>query len=160
MEWDLKFEIEYKNWKLRNIKQYKNIRIIDKLNEGKLIITEYDGLNETKLFQFECLNGERQGKVKTYYNDGKLKSGEDYLNRKRTEAVKAYYKNGNFKSEENYLNFKKNGIVKEYYLNGKLNADKEYTNIQNEKEYNNLINELKEGKGYIKEYNAYLEDNN
>ena len=97
MEWDLKFEIGYKNWKLRNIKQYKIIRIINVVNEGKLIITEYDGLNEIKLFQFESLNGERHWKVKTYYNDGKLKSGEDYLNRKRTEAVKAYYKNGNFK---------------------------------------------------------------
>ena len=153
----LKYEIEYKNGKLWNVKQHNNQEIINVINEGKGLIQEYDQNNEIISFQCDYLNGERHGKMKAYYDNGKLKSEEDYQNGKRSGKVKRFYLDGKLKSEENYLNFKKNGVTKEYYDDGKLKAEKEYINdkIWNSKTFdqnNNIINELKEGKGYIKEY--------
>ena len=103
----LKYEIEYKNGKLWNVKQHNIQKIINVINEGKGLIKEYDNNNEIITFQCDYLNGERHGKMKTYYGKYKLKSEEDYRNGKRNGKVKRYYKNSKLKSEENYLNFKK-----------------------------------------------------
>ena len=51
----------------------------------------------------------------------------------------------------------RNGIGKEYSIKGKIKSEKEYLNrkLWNMKQYdknNNLINEIKEGKGLIKAY--------
>ena len=98
-------------------------------------------------FKFEggFLNGEKNGKVKEYYDNGKLKFEGDYLNGKiwngkgfnidgKTDfeikegngKIKEYYDNNNdiLKYEGEYLN----GKGKEYYNNGKLLFEVEYLN--------------------------------
>ena len=135
------------------------------------------------VFEGEYLNGERSGKGKEYYKDGKLRFDGEYLNNKELIGTR-YDNNGNiiFKLENNI-----NGKGKEYsyfgllifegeYLNGKKNGKgKEYFNDENfnivifEGEYrndlkwngigydplNNKVYELIDGKGPIKEYDDY-----
>ena len=60
--------------------------------------------------------------------------------------------------EGEYLNGIRNGIGKEYNMNGNLMFEGEYLNDLrwNGKGYdnqNNIVYELKNGKGYVKEYN-------
>ena len=65
---------------------------------------------------------------------------------------------GELEFEGEYLNGKRNGKGKEYYYNNKLRFEGEYLNgqIWNGKGYdpfNNIVYELKDGKGLIKDYN-------
>ena len=122
-------------------------------------------------FEGEYLNGKRNGKGKEFcYNGYKIFEGE-YLNGKKWngkgyELTNIIYelKDGKglieyFKGE--YKNGEINGKVKEYYKSGKLEFEGEYLNGKkwNGKGYNNnnnqIIYELKDGKGYIKEYNNF-----
>ena len=130
----LKFEGEYLNGKIWNGKGYKIYgNIVYEIINGKGYIKEYNYYNGDLEFEGEYLNGERNGKGKEYNNNGKL----------------------GFEGE--YLNGKRNGKGKEYYSNGKLGFEGEILNgkIWNGKGYNNngnLAYEIKNGKGYIKEY--------
>ena len=128
------YEGEFLNNKKWNIKEYdKNGNIINELINGKGHINEYNNLY-IKIFEGEYTNGLKNGKGKEFYDNGKLF----------------------FKGE--YLNGLRNGKGKKYDKNGKINADVEYSNgcRWNLKEYdknNNILNVLKEGNGYIKQYN-------
>ena len=79
------------------------------------------------------------------------------LNNDSNGKGKEYYNNGKLEFEVEYLNGKRNGKGKEYYENGKLKFEGEYKNDLkwNGKGYDllgNIIYELKDGKGSIKEY--------
>ena len=67
---------------------------------------------------------------------------------------------GNLIFEGEYLNGKRNGKGKEYFYNGQIRFEGDYKNDLrwNGKGYdplNNIIYELKSGKGLIKEYDPY-----
>ena len=138
---------------------------------------EYNPFNGKLIFEGEYLNGKRNGKGKEYYENGNLKFEGEYLNDLKwngkgydghgniiytlTNQIngkgKEYDLDGNLKFEGEYLNGKRNGNGKEYYENGNLKFEGEYLNNLkwNGKGYDNLTNiiyELKEGKGLIKEY--------
>ena len=121
---NLEFEGEYLNGKKWNGKGYDNNHIIYQLKDG-------NGLIDTKYFKGEIKNGERNGKE--YNLLGKLIYEGEYLNGKRW--------NGNEKEYDEYGKL----IFEGEYLNGKRWNGKRYNN-------NQVIYELKEGKGYIKEY--------
>ena len=113
--------------------------IYETKNKGK----EYDSINHYLLYDGEYLNGERSGKGKEYSIYGPS-IFESYLI---------------FEGE--YLKGKKNGKGKEYYnysFGGpKLKFEGEYINnkIWNGKIYDNKnenYTEIKDGKGFIKEY--------
>ena len=62
--------------------------------------------------------------------------------------------------EGHYLNGKRNGIGKEYDCKGKLKCRGEYKdnklwNIKRYDKNNKIINEIINGKGFFKEYDAY-----
>ena len=84
-------------------------------------------------YEGEFLNGERNGKGKEYSSHSLSKFEGEYFKGKRW-----------------------NGKKLQYYMNGKIRAEFEYTKgkITNIKQYgeNGEINELKEGKGIMKEY--------
>lgn len=91
----------------------------------------------------------QQGLIKTYYDNGKVKSEINYSNNVREGAAKFYYPDGNLKEELSYVNGAVDGVVKEYYENGKL---KELYTIQNGRR-----------EGAASEYSQdgdYLKDNN
>ena len=110
----------------------KKYRIIDKNGNGKEYLIESNKL----IFDGGYLNGKRNGKGKEFDYEGKLIYEGEYLKGKRNGKGKEYYKNGQLLFAGEYLNGKKwNG-------NG--------YNI-----YGELKFEIKEGKGYIKEYGFY-----
>ena len=109
------------------------------------------------IFEGEYLNEKRNGKGKEYdYKNFKnylIFEGE-YLNGKRNGKGKEYYF-GELIFEGEYLNGKRNGKGKDFFIN-KILFEGEYLKGKkwNGKGYdinNNLIYELKNGKGYIKE---------
>ncbi len=70
----------------------------------------------------------QEGLVKSYYDNGKLKSEINFSNNVREGDAKFYYEDGNIKEERNYVNGKIEGLVKKYNKNGKL---EEAFNIEN-----------------------------
>ena len=108
------------------------------------------------------LSNNINGKWKDYNEEGKKVFDGEYLKGKINGKVKEYYNNGKLKFEGEYKNGNKHGKVKEYFLDGKLKFEGEYKNglKWNGKEYdplNNIVYELKDGKGLIKEYNKYCQ---
>ena len=82
------------------------------------------------------MNGTRNGKRKDYYYKVKLEFEGEFLNGKKNRNGKEFYEDGKLKFEGKYR----------------------YDNKREGKGYdknNNIIYELKEGKGFIKEYNNY-----
>ena len=121
---------------------------------------EYDYF-ENLIFEGYYSNGKRHGKGKEYYDNGcNLLFDGEYFNGERNGKGKEYNPEGKLQFEGEYLNGKKwNGKGKEYNLEGKLKYEKEYLNgkLWNMKQYdnnNNIINELKEGKGLINVYSS------
>ncbi len=62
----------------------------------------------------------QEGLIKSFYDNGKLKSEINYSNNVREGEAKFYYENGNIKEERNYVNGKVDGLVKKYNKEGKL----------------------------------------
>ena len=117
-----------------NLLSYRRLsgRYIEYGEKGN--IKEYSSINDILIFEGEYLNGKRNGKGKEY---------DKY--------------NGRLTYEGEYLNGKRNGKGKEYY-NNQIIFDGEYLNGKkwNGKGYdtkNNIIYELKNGEGYVKELN-------
>ena len=157
---------------LKNIKSsYIVGKIFPYLNGiRKLYLAQYNknlqnkfgiSLKNYKLYsgKYIIYESEKKGRICNLFNDDLLYEGE-FLNRKKNGKAKEYeYKRLIFEGE--YLNGKKNGKCKEYYFcNGKIKFEGEYLNGKkwNGKGYNpngNLTYELKDGKGYIKEYFGY-----
>ena len=134
--------IIYKN-KLKLIKYNKRFqKFFD------LCLTDY------KIFSGRYITHEENGKVKEYdaYNNKLIFEGE-YLNEKKNGKGKEYFVDGGLKFEGEYLNGKRNGKGKEYNIYNKLIFEGEYLNG---KKWNGkgLYEEceIKEGKGYLDEY--------
>ena len=72
----------------------------------------------------------QEGLIKSFYDNGKLKSEINYSNNVREGEAKFYYESGNIKEERNYSNGKIEGLVKKYNEKGKL---EEVFNIENGK---------------------------
>ena len=154
--------------KLRIIKYNKNIWNILDINImnyqilfGKYVIVDNKGkeyyYNREVLFDSEYLNTKRKGKIEEYDYYGTYKTFEgEYLNGKRNGKGKEFYRNGRLKFEGEYLNGKRNGKGKEYNANNILLFEGEYLNGKkwNGKAYNgnNIINEIKNGTGFMKDY--------
>ena len=85
----------------------------------------------------------------------------EYLNGKRYGKGNEYYFNGEIKFEGEYLNGERNGKGKEYYYDtGELEFEGEY--FKGRKwtgkgydELNNIVYELKNGNGLLKEYDDF-----
>ena len=137
-------------------------KVLSKLTEKYLLnFFKYNKKyqNKFKIFSGKYIIPENNGKCKEYnsFNDELIYYGE-YSNGKRNGKGKEY-KYGNFIFEGEYINGKRNGKGKEYYkrkilfegeyLNGKKWNGKLYDNS------NNMIYELKDGKGFIKEFNDF-----
>ena len=168
----------------KNLQKNIDINIINyKFFTGKYIIyqskrigKEYIGKDNILVYEGEYLNGERNGKGKEYYRNGKLKFEGEYLlgkewigsifdgkgniilNNNINGKGKEYAWYDILRFEGEYLNGKRQGKGKEYFDNGQLLFEGEYLNDLkwNGKGYDksgNIIYELKGGKGLIKEYN-------
>ena len=128
------FEGEYKNGLRWNGKGYdNNNKVVYELKNGNGYVKEYDDKGILVL-EVEYLNGKRNGKGKEYYEDDKLEFEGEYLNGFRNGKGKEY----NFDDE--ILVFEG-----EYFYDKTWNG-KGYDN------HDNAVYELKNGKGYVKQY--------
>ena len=109
--------------KLINYKFYSQKYIAYKSN---ILGKEYKGLDDSLLFEGDYLNGERNGKGKKYYANGKVKFEGEFLKGKRYGKGKEYYEDGILKFEGEYLNGERNGKGKEYDYNGNIIFEGEY----------------------------------
>jgi len=153
----LKFEGEYKNdLRWNGIGYAPSNNIVYKLKDGKALIKEYWSGD---IIEFECeyLNGKANGKGKKYMYDGTLEFECEYLNGRRNGKGKEYYDDGKLKFEGEYLyNHKLNGKL---YIKEKLEYEGEFLcnkkwNGKGYDEYGNIIYELINGNGKVKEYDS------
>ena len=132
----IEFEGEYLNGKRWNGKGLdENGHIVYELKNGKGFVKEYDDYEEDKLkFEGEYLNGERiKGKEYIYdYSRNKIYEGEFKEGNRWKGKLKEY-------AEDKYL------ITDLDYVNGKKWNGKNYD------EGSNIVFEIKDGKGYLKE---------
>ena len=154
--YQLIFEGEYlydRKWE--GIGYNKSNKIIYKLKEGKGIIKEYNEFGDKLLFEGDYLYGKRNGKGKEFDNDKLIYEGE-YLNGNRNGKGIEYSRNGKLRFEGVYLyNYKIKGKL---FINEKLEFEGEF--LYNKKwngkgydKYGNIIYELNNGNGRVKEYN-------
>ena len=148
-----------------NINNYKMISGRYKIMGIDGIGKEYDSYNDNLIFEGEYKNGRRY-KGKEYNTFDKLVFEGEYLNGKRWNGsgikdgkgyVKEYNKDNILIYEGQIENGEKNGKGKEYYDKNILKFEGEYLNGKrwNGNGYdiqNNIIYQIKNGKGYAKEY--------
>ena len=121
-------------------------------------------------YEGEFLNGERNGKGKEYYSHSlleRLKFEGEYFKGKRWNGKKLqYYMNGEIRAEFEYTKGKITNI-KQYGENGEINELKEDKGIMKEYSYDGVfifegeyLNEKRNGKGYDKKHNVIYEIKN
>ena len=154
-ETKIRFEGEYfqgKRWIGKGYDRKGNI--IYELKNGKGYIKEYHNYNNVISFEGEFYNGERNGKGKDYYTDGKLKfEGEFEGGLKKGKGVE-YDSNGELIYEGEYLY--DHLINGKEYIKGKLKYEGDflYDKKWNGKcfdENGNIICQLINGKGTVEE---------
>ena len=163
------YNIEYREIEFWQCETVENKEFYYLEFEGQYINGERNGKGkvnniQNKLeFEGEYLNGKRNGKGKIYFSDGDLKFEGEYINGK-IKYGKEYIDKDKVEFEGKYLNGEKiTGKIYEYYKDGKLKFEGDYLNGKkwNGKGYNKnkkIIYELKDGKGYIKEFSANFDD--
>jgi len=123
---------------------YNNLTI----EENKNIHFLKSKKNNILIFESDYINGEINGKVKEYNNDGYLIFEGEYLNGVKKGLRTEYNKLGYLIFIGGYLNDKKNGKGKEFDNHGKLIYDGEYVNDKKSgkgKEYDNINKLIFEG---------------
>ena len=147
----------------KNLQNTVNVNLIDyKTYKSKYII--YETKNKGKeyyyngilVYEGEYLNCKRHGKGKEYGSINNLIFEGEYLNGKRHGKGKEFFDN-KLIFEGEYKNGERNGKGKEFSSKGFIRFEGEYLNglKWNGKEYNkdnNIIGEIKEGKGIQHEY--------
>ena len=141
------FEGEYLNGKRNGKGKEYNV-------DGKLI---FEGI---------YLNGKRNGHGKEY-DKNKLIFEAEYLNGERNGKGKEYNEDGSLIYEGGYLNGKINGKGKEYYYDleedckikfeGEYLNDKRWNGIIYSEAGDNIIYNITNGNGKVKEYNKFGE---
>ena len=162
-----KYKIAKYNKRLQNKLDSKFIdyilfsgRYIIKQSNG--IIQEYDIKTNHLLYEGEYKKGQKNGKGKEYYEYNKIKFEGEYLKGKKNGKGKEYYDNGFLLFEGEYSDGYRNGKGKEYYFNGRMLFEGEYLEgkrwtgkIYEKFNIEKKTYELKNGNGYIKEYDYY-----
>ena len=180
---NLKFEGVYLNGKQWTGKGYnRNNELIYELIKGKGYIKDY-GYFGKLIFEGEYMNGVKNGKGIEYL-DGEINFEGEYKNGEKNGKGKEYFHNKKLIFEGEYKNGKRNGIGKEYnrlsgeilfegeflyghkikgkeYDKGKVEYEGEYLydrkwNGKGYDENGNLLYELKDGTGTVREYNVKL----
>jgi antitoxin component YwqK of YwqJK toxin-antitoxin module len=86
-------------------------------DNGKKTEYYYGNLIES---EYTLLNGKLNGQLKTYYQNGQIKTIENYTNGIENGSFKEYNENGNLETEFTMSNGTLNGLFKAYHSNGKL----------------------------------------
>ena len=135
-----------------------NKNLICKFENGTGFIKKYTGFKDILIFEGEFIDGEGNGKVKEYYENVRhsLKYEGEYLNGKRHGKGKEYNEYEELIFEGEYLNNYR--LKGKEFLKNRLEYEGDYLSERkwNGKGYDdkgNIIYELINGKGKVKEYN-------
>ena len=148
------FEGEYLDGKKWNGKGYDfSQNLVYELKNGKGYIKKYS-YNGTINHEGEYLYGTLNGIGKEYDNGGNLISEGEYIDGKRNGKGNAYYNGKLYFESECYNNFELKG---KFYVKGKLEYEGEFLygrkwNGKGYDEKGNVIYELKNGNGKVREY--------
>ena len=132
--------------------------IIYELKDGKGIIKKNDYFADMTKFEREYLNEKRNGIGKDYWSNGKLEFEGEYINGKKNGKGKEYDCDGILLFEGEYIyDYKLKGKL---FINEKLEYEGEYLydkkyNGKGYDENGNIIYELINGNGKVKEYDLY-----
>ena len=94
--------------------------------ESNGITKEYNGFEDTLIYEGKYLKNQRHWKGKLYTSTGHLWLEAEYLFGKRIEIGREYRNNDKLIFEGEYLNDKKHRRGKVYDYNGKLRFEGEY----------------------------------
>ena len=72
------------------------------------------------------IGNKRQGKYKTYHQNGKIQCDCNFNNGKEDSIQKIYYENGNIQVISNFKNGKEDGIETYYFKNGQIWSERLY----------------------------------
>jgi len=153
----LRFDGQYLNGKMWNGKLFDENGYINYIRDGKGILKEFNKDNILK-GEGKLLNGEQNGKVRVFNDKGQLIFEGEYLDGMINGKVREYNDKGEIKFEGEYLyGYERKG---KEYINGRLEYEGEYINGKkwNGKGYDengNIIYELINGNGKVKEYYSY-----
>ena len=150
----IEFDGEYLNGKMWNGKKYDNGNLICELKEGKGLMKVYNKYNNL-ICEAAYLNGVLNGKAKDSCWGGKIFFEGEFKDGKLSGKTKKYYK-GKLKFEGEYLYGHK--LRGKEFINGRLEYEGEYLfykkwNGKGYDENGNIIYELINGNGKVKEYN-------
>ena len=175
---NLKFEGEFINKKKWNGFLFI-ANTVHEIKKGKEVIYDNDLIDEIGSF-IKYRNVVLDGKKREYDFNKNLEFEGEYSNGKRNGKGIEYYDNGNVQYEGEFLDNRKNGYGKEYERNGLLIFEGEYLCYQKRKgkeyingileyegdflfnkkfngkgydKYGNVVYELINGKGTLREYN-------
>ena len=127
----LRYEIEYKDGLLWNVKGYNKKEIFSKfdfeIKNGDGTMKDYYSDDILK-FNGSYKEGKKNGKVYSYYNNPntRIESEGEYIDDVKNGEWKMYYDNGNQEFVGNFKNGVKHGKCKEYNEFGKMTFDGEY----------------------------------
>jgi antitoxin component YwqK of YwqJK toxin-antitoxin module len=120
-------KIPYVNGKvhgLRSVVYSDTIAIIpylDGLEHGKAI---YSFMNGRLAQSANYVNGTIIGQVKSFYEDGSIRSEKHFNDRGQLNGIEKYWSEDGFlRSETIYINGKREGLMKEYFVNGQIKAE-------------------------------------
>ncbi|MEK3688266.1 toxin-antitoxin system YwqK family antitoxin [Paenibacillus sp. FSL R10-2736] len=137
------------------IGEWKNKQINGK---GAIFYNRYP---QVKLSEGIYVNGELDGKGKTYHENGTLKSQGTFKNGKLNGEGKTYYSNGELETEGQYKDGALTGKAKTYHENGNPDADGNFEDgrpmgkIRLYHENGNLAFEGSFDEGILKPYGIY-----
>ena len=92
---------------------------------AEVVRTYYD--NGKLKSEVYMINGKKNGIYKDYYINGQLDIICSYIDDKRIGELKGYYKDGQLEIICSYIDGKKNGEYKYYYISG--NLQRKYNNV-------------------------------
>ena len=119
---------EYVNGEIHGKKVFydynENLQLIRFYNHGTLIGYSYLDTESKELPIIPITN--ETGKIKSYFDNGKVAREMEYKNGDLVNTYKAYYYSGQLENDMQFIDDEYNGTDIEYYPDGKVKSKKEY----------------------------------
>lgn len=81
-----------------------------------------------EVFEVDVETGKKDGKYKSFYENGQLKKEISYKNGELDGSYEEYYRDGKLKIKTSYKNGEKEGSYEEYYENGNIAIEHNFKN--------------------------------
>ena len=114
----------------KNTRYWNNGNIRDELTykDGKIVDCDYIEYHPEgeKSIVGQYKNGKKEGEWKSYYQDDKILSEDNYIRDLKDGICITFHKNGQLKEKSNYIRGLKDGICNTFHNNGELETKYDY----------------------------------